>query len=69
MKLTVTIGIDVKGKPVIVAGPDDNPDGQKAFLRNITDAGGKVGKGKDAYKLAEAVIVHTAKGVLASRKF
>jgi hypothetical protein len=69
MKLTITIGVDTKGKPLVIAGPDENPDGQKTNLRAITDAGGKFGKGKDAIKLSEAYVMHTAKGILDSRKF
>lgn len=69
MKLTVTIGIDAKNKPLIVAGPDGDVDGQIANLRTITNNGGKIGTGKTAVKLAEAVIVHTSKGTLKRRKF
>ena len=68
-KLTVTIGIDDKGQPVVIAGPNDDVDGQKDALRKMTDAGGKVGKGKDAKSYSFAVILHATKGMLTRRTF
>jgi hypothetical protein len=65
MKLTVTIAIDSKGKPEVIAGPNADVDAQVSQLRAMTDAGGKLGK----TKYLEAVILHTTKGVVKQRKF
>ena len=65
MKLTLTIGIDAKGKPEIIAGPNGDPEGQIEAIREMTNNGGKIGK----TKYSEAIVLHTVKGVLKSRKF
>ena len=69
MKVTVTIGRDDKGAFHVIHGPDEDPNGHRDLLRNVTTAGGKIGKGKDALHLVEAVTVHTTKGKLGGRKF
>jgi hypothetical protein len=65
MKVTVTIAINAKGVPEVIAGPNSDVDGQIEQLRAMTDNGGKLGKAK----YLEAIILHSAKGVVKQRKF
>ena len=69
MKVTVTIGIDSKGKYLVVNGPSDDVDGQKAAIKAITNDGGKCKVDGKPVQLAEACVVHSTKGMLARRKF
>ena len=69
MKVTVTIGQDVKGEYHIIAGPNEDVNGQRDNLRAITDKNGKMGTGKNAVQLAQAAIIHSTKGRLLGRKF
>ena len=59
-KLTATIAVDDTGKASVIAGPNEDFDGQKSALRALNDAGGKAGSGKNARRYVAAYIVCTA---------
>ena len=65
-KFAITVGV-VDGKLVILDGPSADVDGQVDRLRELTTAGGKrEGKGKGS--VTDAVILHSSKGVIKSRR-
>jgi hypothetical protein len=68
MKVTTTIGT-IGGKPVVLKDPSGDADAHIAFLRKLTNDGGKLTSGKTTKQVEEAVILHTAKGTLKRRKF
>jgi len=70
MKVTITLGVDTKGKYHVLAGPGDDHDQQRDYLRKLTDAGGKIKDGNKTIQIAEAMVLHSVKGVMGKpRKF
>jgi len=64
-KFAITVGQLADGKLVVLDGPSEDVGAQVDALVKLTNAGG-AGKGKAV--VADAVILHSTKGVIKKRK-
>lgn len=48
---------------------DSDVESKKELLRKMTDNGGKIGRGKGQIQAEAAVVLHSTKGTILSRKF
>lgn len=68
-KFTISVGRRSNGQLDVILPPSDSPDQHRDHLRGLTDNGGSLKDGKSIVQYSEAVVLHSTKGILASRKF
>lgn len=68
-KFTISVARRANGQLDVIMPPSDSPDPHRDNLREMTTAGGSLKDGKSTVQYSEAVVLHSTKGILASRKF
>jgi hypothetical protein len=68
LKTTVTIGT-INGKHAVLKEPSEDADAHIAFIRDLTNAGGIITAGKTEKKVEEAIVLHSARGLMRRRHF
>lgn len=68
MKVTVTVGM-IEGHPVILKSPSIDPNPHIEFIKQLTNEGGKINDGKKKISVDEAIVLHSSRGAIKSRRF